>query len=149
MPNVSVEREVHRFCWVDLATINQDAAKSFYFRLFGWAVRDLRAGEGQFTTFAQCDAPFASLYQLTRKQIEQGVPSHWTPYVSVPNVDTAVSKAAGLGGQIIVPPQNVAGLARISLISDPAGALIGLWQGPHEASNRYPHHDADFLPSER
>jgi hypothetical protein len=28
----------------------------------------------------------------------------------------------------VVPPQDVAGFARISLIADPTGALLGLWQ---------------------
>ena len=27
-------------CWVDLATTDQDAAKSFYAELFGWAYDD-------------------------------------------------------------------------------------------------------------
>ena len=92
-------------------------------------MQDRRAGDGAFSTFAHGAAPFASLYQLARKQIEQGVPSHWAPYVSVPDVDAAAATASGLGGQVIVPPHD-AGLARISLICDPAGALIGLWQRP-------------------
>ena len=35
---------------------------------------------------------------------------------------------ADLGGQIIVAPHDVVPFARISLISDPTGALFGLWQ---------------------
>ena len=91
MRNDRLEGQVHRFCWVDLATTDQGAARSFYRQLFGWTVRDERAGEGQFGTFAHRDAPIASLYQLTRKQIEHGVPSHWTPYVCVPDVDATAS----------------------------------------------------------
>jgi predicted enzyme related to lactoylglutathione lyase len=135
----SLEGQLHRFCWVDLATTDQGAARSFYRQLFGWTVQDRHADEGQFGTFAQREAPIASLYQLTRKQIEHGVPSHWTPYVSVPDVDATASKASGLGGQVIVPPQDVAGFARVSLISDPSGALIGLWQKPREANGQHPH----------
>jgi predicted enzyme related to lactoylglutathione lyase len=136
MPNDCLEAQVPQFCWVDLATADQGTAKLFYRRLFGWSAQDQRAGDGQFSTFANHDAPFASLYQLTQKQIDPGVPSHWTPYVSVPDVDAAVSRASGLGGEIIVPPHDVAGLARISLIADPAGALIGLWQKPRETDGQ-------------
>src|SRR5262245_1945427 len=78
MVDESIERQVHRFCWVDLATVDERVAKLFYTRLFGWTVHDRRVGKGQFGTFAHRDAPFASLYQLTRKQIVDGVPSHWT-----------------------------------------------------------------------
>jgi predicted enzyme related to lactoylglutathione lyase len=84
MPDESFEGQVRRICWVDLATVDQRAAKLFYCRLFGWTVQDRRAGEGHFGTFASRETPFASLYQLSRKQIALGVPSHWTPYVSVP-----------------------------------------------------------------
>jgi uncharacterized protein len=141
MPDDSFEGQVRRFCWVDLATIDQEAAKLFYRRLLGWTAQDQRAGDGQISTFAHRDAPFASLYQLSRKQIEHGVPSHWTPYVSVPDVDAAASKVSGLGGQVVVPPQDIEGFARVSLISDPAGALIGLWQRHWEANGQHPHRD--------
>jgi uncharacterized protein len=134
MFNDSPDAQAHQFCWVDLATADATAAKSFYGGLFGWAVQDRRAGGGWFSAFAHGDAPFASLYQLSRTQIGQGVPSHWTPYLSTPNVDATATKAADLGGQIIVPPHGVAGFARISLISDPTGALFGLWQEQHHKS---------------
>jgi uncharacterized protein len=132
------ERQVHRVCWADLATDDQGAAKLFYGRLFGWTAQDRRAGKGQFSIFTHRDAPFGSLYQLTRKQIERGVPSHWTPYVSVVDVDATASIVVGMGGEVIVPPHEVAGFARISLISDPTGALIGLWQGPRKADDQRP-----------
>ena len=90
-----------------------------------------RRGPVQHVRASRC--PFASLYQLSRKQIGQGVPSHWTPYLSTPDVDATAAKAADLGGQIIVPPHDVAAFARISLISDPTGALFGLWQAAADA----------------
>jgi predicted enzyme related to lactoylglutathione lyase len=123
-----LDSQARQFCWVDLATADATAAKSFYGGLFGWVVQDRRAGQGRFSTFAHRDAPFASLYQLSRRQIGQGVPSHWTPYLSTPNADATAAKAADLGGQIIVAPHDVVPFARISLISDPTGALFGLWQ---------------------
>ena len=113
----------------------------FYCRLFGWTVHDRRAGEGHFSIFANRETPFASLYQLSRKQIEHGVPSHWSPYVSVPDLDAAASMAASLGGQVVIPPHDSGGLARISLIADPTGGLIGLWQVGREARCLCPYHD--------
>jgi predicted enzyme related to lactoylglutathione lyase len=134
MLNDRLASQDHQFCWVDLATTDEAAAKSFYGELFGWAVQDRRSGGGRFGTFAHRDAPFASLYQLSRAQIGQGVPSHWTPYLSTRDVDATAVKAADLGGQIIVPPHDVAGFTRISLIADPTGALFGLWQEQRDKS---------------
>ena len=123
-----LDSQARQFCWVDLATADAAAARSFYAGLFAWDVQDRQLGKGRFSTFAHGDAHFASLYQLTRTQIGQGVPSHWTPYLSTPNADATASQAAHLGGQIIVPPHDVQPFARISLICDPTGALFGLWQ---------------------
>lgn len=130
----SLDLPLHRVCWIDLAADDAAAAKLFYSRLFGWTVADRRSGEGLYSTFADRAAPFASLYQLSQTQIAHGVPAHWTPYMSVPDVDAAATRACDLGGQVIVPPHDVAGLARVSLVSDPAGALIGLWQAPRDAN---------------
>src|SRR5262245_21315439 len=141
MADESFEEQVRRICWVDLATVDQGAAKLFYCRLFGWTVQDRRGGEGHFSTFAHREVPLASLYQLSRKQIARGVPSHWTPYVSVPDLDVAASMAASLGGQVVIPPHDSGGLARISLIADPTGALIGLWQVARETSGQHLYRD--------
>ena len=74
---------IGRPCWIDLASRDEEAAKAFYGRLFGWAAQDRQVGAGRFSTFADGDGPFASLYRLTGRQIGGGVPSHWTPYVAV------------------------------------------------------------------
>ena len=139
-------RPIHRpnssFCWVDLATADLGAARSFYRNLFGWSAHDQRVGEGQFDhEFAHDRNPFASLYQLTRAQIEDGVASHWAPYVAVDDVQAAASRAADLGGKIVVPPQDIGGIASISLVADPTGALIGLWQQPREHGKLSTHND--------
>jgi hypothetical protein len=121
---------MQQFCWVDLATADETAARSFYRQLFGWTVRDRHLGAGRFGVFEHGDVPFASLYQLASEQIARGIPSHWTPYVSVPDVDAAASRAETLGGRIIVAPHDAGDIARISLICDPTGALFGLWSEP-------------------
>jgi predicted enzyme related to lactoylglutathione lyase len=142
MADECLEQPLSRFRWVDLATVDEAAAKSFYSQMFGWTARDRHVGEGRFTTFAQGGASFASLYQLSRRHMDAGMPSHWTPYVSVRDVAAAAAKACSLGGQVIVPPHDSAGLARVSLICDPAGALIGLWQTPRGTGDKHSRGDA-------
>lgn len=125
---------IGQVCWIDLATSDATAAASFYSHLFGWsaAERHVRQGgvDGWFSTLARNGTVFASLYQLTRGQIAGGVPSHWMPYVAVASADVAAAMACARGASLIVEPQDIAGLARICLIEDPTGALIGLWQAP-------------------
>jgi predicted enzyme related to lactoylglutathione lyase len=122
-----------RVCWIDLATSDPAAATTFYGGLFGWRARVQRIGhDGRFSTFAKDGPPFASLYRLTSSQVAHGVPSLWMPYVSVPDVDEAASRAVHLSGEVMVAPQIVEGFARVAVIADPTGALIGLWQDAGE-----------------
>jgi predicted enzyme related to lactoylglutathione lyase len=122
--------EPARFCWVDLAAIDAERAKSFYGALFGWRAQAQHAGDGHFTRFVLDGRDVASLYQLNRHYLAGGVPSHWTPYVAVTSAEETASNAVSLGAKILVNPFDVAGIARVCLIQDPIGALVGLWQQP-------------------
>lgn len=122
------ENGVARFCWLDLAAVDATKASSFYAGMFGWQVRQKKANGGEFVQFVSGDADVASLYQLSPMHVSRGVPSHWTPYVAVSNIDEASSRAVTLGGQVVVTPFSVDGIARVSLITDAVGALLGLWE---------------------
>jgi predicted enzyme related to lactoylglutathione lyase len=117
-----------RVCWIDLAASDAERAKSFYGALFGWTARDQAAHGGVFTRLHLGGHDVGSLYQLGRAQLEQGVPSHWTPYVQVADVASACRRAESLGGERLVSPFEVDGVARIALVADPVGAMVGLWQ---------------------
>jgi predicted enzyme related to lactoylglutathione lyase len=117
-----------QFCWVDLAASDADAAKAFYGRLFGWTSGAQAANGGSFTRLRQSDQDVGSVYQLSARHLENGVPSHWTPYLRVDDVDAVVQRAVALGGEVIVHPFVVDGTARIALILDGVGAHVGLWE---------------------
>jgi predicted enzyme related to lactoylglutathione lyase len=117
-----------RFCWVDLAASDADAAKTFYGQMFGWMSSEQAADGGSFTRLRRSGQDVGSVYQLSARHLENGVPSHWTPYVRVDDIDAVVQRAVALGGEIIVRPFAVAGTARIALILDCVGAQAGLWE---------------------
>jgi predicted enzyme related to lactoylglutathione lyase len=117
-----------QFCWIDLAATDAARAQAFYGQVFGWECREQAANGGSFTRLQLSGQDVGSLYQLTRAHLEGGVPSHWTPYVRVDDVDAAARRAADAGGNTLVRPFVVSGVARIALISDSVGAHLGLWQ---------------------
>lgn len=120
--------EAGQFCWVDLAASDADAAKTFYGQMFGWTSSEQPASGGCFTRLHQSGQDVGSLYQLSQGHLGNGVPSHWTPYIRVEDVEAAAHRAVALGGEIIVPPFEVPGTARIALVLDCVGAHFGLWQ---------------------
>jgi uncharacterized protein len=117
-----------RFCWVDLAATDAGRAKAFYGQLFGWTSCEQSANGGSFTRLQLSDSDVGSIYQMTNMHFDSGMPSHWTPYVRVDDVNAAARRAASLGGEVIVGPFVVSGIARIALILDSVGALVGLWE---------------------
>ena len=124
--------EKHRpgsFCWIELATTDQDAAKRFYGSLFGWAVNEFPMGPGELYTIFRlqgCDA--AAAYTLRPDQRSQGVPPHWMIYIAVDSADSAARRAGALGGKVLAPPFDVGPFGRMAVIQDPTGATFSIWQ---------------------
>ena len=117
-----------RFCWLDLAATDASSAKTFYRNLFGWTSHEQLANGGSFTRLRLSDHDIGSVYQLKEALLDNGMTSHWTPYVRVHDIEQAAGRATQFGGTVIVDPFLVSGIARIALILDSVGAVVGLWE---------------------
>ena len=116
-------------CWIELSTTDQNAAKSFYSSLFGWARQDFPMGPNDFYTMFQLEGrDTAAAYTMRPEQRSQGVPPHWMIYISVESADAAASRVAQLGGKLLAPPCDVYDIGRMAVVQDPAGAVFALWQ---------------------
>jgi hypothetical protein len=51
------------------------------------------------------------------------------PYFATDDIDATAAKAAELGGTVFMGPMEVPGAGKMALVSDPTGAVHGLWQG--------------------
>jgi uncharacterized protein len=117
------------FCWVELATTDQNAAKTFYTSLFGWTVNDTPMGPGNMYSIFQLHGRDAAAgYTLQPDQLAQGVPVHWNLYIAVDNADQSSAKATQAGASVVVPPMDVPDAGRMAVLHDPTGAVFSLWQ---------------------
>jgi predicted enzyme related to lactoylglutathione lyase len=117
------------FSWVDLATTDPAAAKAFYGRLFGWEGDDMPAGEGMtYTMLRLGDKYVAGLSEQREDERAQGVPPHWSCYVTVDDVDAVAARAGELGGSLLAPPFDVLDSGRMAVVADPQGGILCLWQ---------------------
>ena len=115
------------FCWNELMTTDQPAAKKFYTKLFGWTSDDVPTGSGTFYTMLRLNTKgVGGLYLRTQR--EAGIPPHWNCFVAVANVDDAAKKVWALGGKTLMPPFDVSDSGRMTVIEDPTGAKLCLWQ---------------------
>jgi hypothetical protein len=117
------------FCWIELNTTDQNAAKTFYSSLFGWDPQDSPIGENEFyTMFNIGGRPAAAGFTMNAEQRAQGVPPHWGIYIEVENAEAAAAKAKQLGGTVVAPPFDVMDFGRMAVVQDPTGAYFCVWQ---------------------
>jgi hypothetical protein len=117
------------FCWTDLDTTDQDAAKEFYSGLFGWQAQDMPAGEGVVYSMMSLDGKnVAAIAPQREQQREAGAPPMWNSYVSVQSADAAVERAQELGGTAHAPAFDVLEAGRMGVIQDPQGAYFLVWE---------------------
>lgn len=117
------------FSWIELATSDQAGAKKFYTSLFGWSADDNPMAPGEFYTMFRLDGKdIGGGYTLMADQKAMGVPPNWLPYIAVENADASAEKAKQLGGNVFAGPMDVADYGRMAVVSDPTGAVFGIWQ---------------------
>jgi len=117
------------FCWFELVTKDQNAAKAFYSAVFGWEAQDSPMGPDAFYTMLLKDGKnIGALYGMDNAQLERGVPPHWNVYISTDNADEITKKAESLGGTAVMAPFDVMDVGRMSMIKDPTGAIFAVWE---------------------
>ena len=122
------KHEPGTFCWVELGSSDQNAARTFYTALFGWDTEDIPMGENStYTMFHKGGKYTAALYQVDPQQ-PNAAPNCWGVYVAVDSADAGTEKARELGALVLAEPFDVFDAGRMSVLQDPAGAVFSLWQ---------------------
>ena len=117
------------FCWIELATTDQNGAKQFYQQIFGWAPNDFPMGPGEvYTMFRIGGRDAAAAYTLNAEMRARHVPPHWMLYVATADADQTVSKATEAGGKVVAGPFDVMDFGRMAVLQDPTGAHFSVWQ---------------------
>jgi predicted enzyme related to lactoylglutathione lyase len=112
--------------WNDLITDDLDTTRTFYGALFGWTFEHSSGKGGRYLLARLGDVYVAGIVEVKSRNRAQKL-SRWLPYVSVTNVDSALSIAAAGGATVVVPARDVT-FGRVAAIIDPQGAVIGLAQ---------------------
>src|SRR5262245_58686714 len=118
------------FCWFELGTSDQTAAKEFYAGLFGWGYKDspLPPGMGGvYTTVTKDGNDVGAIYQLGPQM--EGVPPHWMPYVAVDSADETAAKVAELGGAAFCTPFDGMEKGGMVILLDTRGEKFWDWKG--------------------
>jgi len=113
------------FVHVELGTTDVPKAKAFYSKLFDWKLtEDVPTPSGPYTMIDAGDGTGGGIMQ----QMAPGAPSAWLAYVLVDDIEESTKKAKSLGATILKDVLEVPGMGRLSIIKDPTGACLGMWQ---------------------
>ena len=112
------------FVHLELNTPDLAKAKEFYGQLCGWTFTDnpMPPPVGTYSLFRPDNGPGGGIFSMA------GAPTAWLPYIGVDDIHAATDKAASLGAQVIRSPQEVSAHGWMSILIDPTGATIALWQ---------------------
>lgn len=112
------------FCWNELMTRDAAKAEKFYSDLIGWELDKQSMGQ-EYTVLKVGDTQCGGLMAMP-ENVPAEVPSHWMAYITVDDVDAVAAKVPELGGEILVPPQDIPKVGRFIVVQDPTGAAVGM-----------------------
>ena len=111
------------FVWHDLMAPDVEGAKSFYRALLGWDYIQDEAGASTYWRIHDTHGETGGMMTLAGPGSE-GIPPHWLPYVSVPDVSATVARAKALGGGVKYQMRIEVG--EWALVHDAQGALLNI-----------------------
>lgn len=113
------------FVHIELNTSDLGQAKAFYGALFDWELQDMPMGPTD--TYTMINVGEGTGGGMMKHPMP-GEPSLWIPYVLVDDLAAATSKAKSLGAKMIKENEPVPGMGAFSIMIDPTGAVLGLWE---------------------
>ncbi len=111
-------------CWNELMTTATDKAGEFYTGLFGWGKDVQSFGPMEYTMFTHNGGPTAGMLQITPEM--GNIPPNWLVYFAVDDCDARVQKATELGGNVMKPADDIPGIGRFAILTDPQGAAFAI-----------------------
>ena len=118
------------FVHCELATTDVAKAKGFYGKLFDWKFEDVPMDAGTYTLIKVGDGTGGGMMVNPIPN----VPSWWIAYVLVDDVAAATKKAKSLGAKVMKDVSEVKGMGSFSILTDPTGATIALWEAKPRSS---------------
>lgn len=130
-PGFTVLNEHGAPSWFELQTRDHSAAVAFYRKVFRWETNTVGdSDEFRYTTMREPDGDgeLAGIMDASGF-LPDGVPSHWSIYWEVDDIDATIAKLTALGGSVVAGAQDTP-YGRTATVGDPAGAMFKLRTGP-------------------
>ena len=115
--------------WHEVYVPDAQKAIDFYTKALDFGTQDFpMEGMGTYRMLTKNGQAVCGVMSTTEMPHMKGVPPHWAVYLGVDNVDAKLEKCKSLGAKVVVPPMDVPTVGRMTLIQDPQGAHVWLFQ---------------------
>ena len=111
--------------WIDLTTSDVDRAQQFYGAVFGWTFESAGPDYGGYIN-ASLDGKLVA--GLVDNDPQWNSPDSWTTYLHTADVKATFAAATAAGAASWVEPMDVKDKGWMAVLTDPTGAVLGLWQ---------------------
>jgi predicted enzyme related to lactoylglutathione lyase len=133
-----------RHIWYDLMTPDTAGAIDFYGKVVGWTTTPFEGASEPYDMWTTENGPVGGVMTLPEEAKAQGAPPHWLAYIATPDVDATSARAKELGGEVLVPPQDIPTVGRFAVLQDLFGAVFAAFTPAGDA----PGHDGRANPGE-
>jgi len=110
------------FVHVELMTTDVGKSKEFYQSLFNWKLEDVPGMD--YTIINVGEGTGGGMMKVPMPEM----PSSWMAYVLVDDLAASTEKAKSLGATICKEITEVPGMGSFSVMVDPTGAALAMWQ---------------------
>lgn len=116
--------------WIDVSAHDFAASKEFYTGLFGWTFEQLGDEFNSYNLIRNGDALVGGAMDVTGMTCPLGnpIPSEWSVYLTVDDLDARLQKAEQHGAIIAMGADQVGDSGRMAMLIDPTGATICMWE---------------------
>jgi predicted enzyme related to lactoylglutathione lyase len=110
--------------WYELMTTEADAAARFYGDVVGWSVADAGQTDKGYRQWSVASQPVGGLMTIPDAAAKYGMRPMWAGYLCVDDVDASVTGIIAAGGGVSMPPNDISGVGRMTMVTDPQGAIF-------------------------
>ena len=112
-----------KFVWFEHVSNDIAKARAFYQPLLNWHIEAMPMGDQTYHMIMNGTEGIGGF-----RLAPAGVPSHWSSYLSVADVDQSFAAATKAGAKALLPPTDFKPVGRGATIADPTGAAVSLWK---------------------
>ncbi len=110
---------------VEISSTDNDKQKAFYGALLGWQATDILMGPDFTYTMFDLGNNMGVALSEVGEGLKQG---DVILYFESDDLDADMARVSELGGQVILPRQDVPGFGSLGMFLDPTGNRVAFWQ---------------------